>query len=72
MNQQGAGCGQEDDWWRQLYGEGGGEETLGRAAVRDAGRSDAPDTLDDRVASALRAVAPPRRGAPAPQPPPAR
>ncbi|MFE7783039.1 protein phosphatase 2C domain-containing protein [Streptomyces nigrescens] len=72
MNQQGAGCGQEDDWWRQLYGEGGGEEALGRAAVRDAGPSDAPDTLDDRVASALRAVAPPRRGAPAPQPPPAR
>ncbi|MFF3544373.1 protein phosphatase 2C domain-containing protein [Streptomyces platensis] len=71
MNQQGAGCGQEDDWWRELYGEGGGDDAPGRAAVRDAGPSDAPDTLDDRVASALRAVAPPRR-APAPQPPPAR
>ncbi|GAO11302.1 hypothetical protein TPA0598_08_02130 [Streptomyces lydicamycinicus] len=72
MNQQGAGCGQEDDWWRQLYGEGGGDDAPGRAAVRDAGPSDAPDTLDDRVASALRAVATPRRPAPAPQPPPAR
>ncbi|MFE7544125.1 protein phosphatase 2C domain-containing protein [Streptomyces platensis] len=72
MNQQGAGCGQEDDWWRQLYGEGGGDDGPGRAAVRDAGPSDAPDTLDDRVASALRAVATPRRPAPAPQPPPAR
>ncbi|MEU8781905.1 protein phosphatase 2C domain-containing protein [Streptomyces sp. NPDC048637] len=77
MNQQGAGCGQEDDWWRQLYGEGGGGDTPGRAAVRDAGPSDTPDTLDDRVASALRAVAAPRRAAqrraaPAPQPPPAR
>lgn len=72
MNQQGADCGQEDDWWRQLYGEGGGDDAPGRAAVRDAGPSDAPDTLDDRVASALRAVATPRRPAPAPQPPPAR
>ncbi|WP_330316359.1 protein phosphatase 2C domain-containing protein [Streptomyces platensis] len=72
MNQQGAGCGQEDDWWRQLYGEGGGDDAPGRAAVRDAGPSDAPDTLDARVASALRAVATPRRPAPASQPPPAR
>ncbi|MFE6738469.1 protein phosphatase 2C domain-containing protein [Streptomyces tubercidicus] len=72
MNQQEAGCGQEDDWWRQLYGEGGGDDGPGRAPVRDAGPSDTPDTLDDRVASALRAVAAPRRPAPSRQPPPAR
>ncbi|MGW2411751.1 protein phosphatase 2C domain-containing protein [Streptomyces tubercidicus] len=72
MNQQEAGCGQEDDWWRQLYGEGGGDDVPGRAPVRDAGPSDTPDTLDDRVASALRAVAAPRRPAPSRQPPPAR
>ncbi|MFE1172583.1 protein phosphatase 2C domain-containing protein [Streptomyces sp. NPDC058773] len=69
MNQQGAGSGQEDDWWRQLYGEGGGDDGSGSATVRDAGPSDTPDTLDDRVASALRAVAPPRRTTPYRQPP---
>ncbi|MFH9424470.1 protein phosphatase 2C domain-containing protein [Streptomyces sp. NPDC017529] len=43
--------GHEDDWWRQLY-EGDG------AAVRDTGPAAAPDSLDDRVASAFRAVGP--------------
>ncbi|UQA92414.1 protein phosphatase 2C domain-containing protein [Streptomyces halobius] len=61
MKQQGAyrGRGHEDDWWRQLYGEGGGEGRPGRGAVRDAGPSDASDTLDERVNSALRAVCSP-------------
>ncbi|MEU8681786.1 protein phosphatase 2C domain-containing protein [Streptomyces sp. NPDC048611] len=72
MNQQEAGCGQEDDWWRELYGEGGGDDAPGRAAVHDAGPADTPDTLDDRVASALRAVAAPRRAVPRRQPPAAR
>ncbi|MFJ9409747.1 protein phosphatase 2C domain-containing protein [Streptomyces sp. NPDC101393] len=72
MNQQGARRGQEDDWWRQLYGDadgegaeggraGGGRAGGGRAArgpARDTGPSTAPDSLDDRVNSALRAVGP--------------
>ncbi|TJZ49500.1 protein phosphatase 2C domain-containing protein [Streptomyces piniterrae] len=69
MNQHGAPRGHEDDWWRQLYGEDGGTGTgagtgaragggggSGDGAVRDAGPSDASDTLDERVNSALRAV----------------
>ncbi|MEV0374967.1 protein phosphatase 2C domain-containing protein [Streptomyces sp. NPDC050636] len=60
MNQQGAQRGHEDDWWRQLYGEGAGEGGAGggsgRGAVRDAGPSESSDTLDERVNSALRAV----------------
>ncbi|WP_407288378.1 protein phosphatase 2C domain-containing protein [Streptomyces sp. BP-8] len=68
MNQQGARRGQEDDWWRQLYGEGGGEAAVGdapeRGAVRDAGPADASDTLDDRVESALRAVGAPEWAVP--------
>ncbi|MFF4604948.1 protein phosphatase 2C domain-containing protein [Streptomyces sp. NPDC001339] len=53
MNGQGAARrGREDDWWRQLYGEDG---------RTGSGPSDAPDTLDDRVASALRALGPPAR-----------
>ncbi|MEV6569007.1 protein phosphatase 2C domain-containing protein [Streptomyces kronopolitis] len=59
MKQQGTGRGHEDDWWRRLYGDGGGSG--GGGAAGDTGASDAPDTLDDRVASALRAVAAPGR-----------
>ncbi|MFG2826263.1 protein phosphatase 2C domain-containing protein [Streptomyces sp. NPDC048434] len=75
MNQQGAARGHEDDWWRQLYGDGSGGEGVGegtpaRGAVCDAGPSDAPDTLDDRVESALRALGVPRWAGPAPEEPP--
>ncbi|GAU67115.1 hypothetical protein SSP35_04_01960 [Streptomyces sp. NBRC 110611] len=53
MNGQGAARrGREDDWWRQLYGEDGRE---------GSGPFEAPDTLDDRVASALSALGPPGR-----------
>ncbi|MCZ1006657.1 hypothetical protein O1L68_07655 [Streptomyces lydicus] len=48
MNQQGAARGHEDDWWRQLYGDGdgsgggdGGAGASGRGAVCDAGPSGA-------------------------------
>ncbi len=75
MNQQGAERGHEDDWWRQLYGDGSEGERAGgdapaRGAVCDAGPSDAPDTLDDRVESALRALGAPRWADPAPEEPP--
>ncbi|KOG39908.1 protein phosphatase 2C domain-containing protein [Streptomyces decoyicus] len=75
MNQQGAARGHEDDWWRQLYGDGSegertGEDAPARGAVCDAGPSDAPDTLDDRVESALRALGAPRWADPAPEEPP--
>ncbi|MGP8297991.1 protein phosphatase 2C domain-containing protein [Streptomyces inhibens] len=83
MNQQRARRGHEDDWWRQLYGDGDGGGggmgaaggAAGRAGVRaagpsDAGPSDAPDTLDDRVESALRAVRAPAE--PKPWEPPVR
>ncbi|MGW2025682.1 protein phosphatase 2C domain-containing protein [Streptomyces decoyicus] len=75
MNQQGAARGHEDDWWRQLYGDGSEGERAGgdapaRGGVCDAGPSDAPDTLDDRVESALRALGAPRWADPAPQEPP--
>ncbi|WP_405408066.1 protein phosphatase 2C domain-containing protein [Streptomyces decoyicus] len=75
MNQQGAARGHEDDWWRQLYGDGSEGERAGgdapaRGAVCDAGPSDAPDTLDDRVESALRALGAPRWADPAPEEPP--
>ncbi|MGW7577463.1 protein phosphatase 2C domain-containing protein [Streptomyces sp. NPDC054765] len=81
MNQQGAARRHEDDWWRELYGdgdsdgdgsggEGAGEGAPARGAVCDAGPSDAPDTLDDRVASALRALGAPRWADPAPEAPP--
>ncbi|SOE10265.1 Serine/threonine protein phosphatase PrpC [Streptomyces sp. 2323.1] len=79
MKQQGTGRGHEDDWWRRLYGDGGGSSGGGggddvpeSGAVGDTGPSDAPDTLDDRVASALRALAAPGRADRAPQRPPAR
>ncbi|MGV9644928.1 protein phosphatase 2C domain-containing protein [Streptomyces sp. NPDC003514] len=46
MNQQGGKpTGHEDDWWGQLYGD-----------AEDAGPSTAPDSLDDRYASAADAV----------------
>ncbi|WP_086872327.1 protein phosphatase 2C domain-containing protein [Streptomyces viridochromogenes] len=46
MNQQGGKpTGHEDDWWGQLYGD-----------AEDAGPSAAPDSLDDRYASAAGAV----------------
>lgn len=70
MTQQGDTRGHEDDWWRELYeGDGG---TPG-----DAGPSAAPDSLDDRVHSALRAVGAAGPGpvpgpAPAADPPPPR
>ncbi|MET7800151.1 protein phosphatase 2C domain-containing protein [Streptomyces decoyicus] len=75
MNQQGAARGHEDDWWRQLYGDGSEGERAGgdppaRGAVCDAGPSDTPDTLDDRVESALRALGAPRWADPAPEEPP--
>lgn len=89
MDQQGAARGHEDDWWRQLYGDGDGSGSggagagaPGRGVVCDAGPSGAgpsdvgpsgaPDTLDDRVASALRTLRGPRRAGPAPQVPPDR
>ncbi|MEU6331219.1 protein phosphatase 2C domain-containing protein [Streptomyces sp. NPDC047049] len=94
MDQQGAARGHEDDWWRQLYGDGDGdgsgggsgsgdggagadEGAPGRRAVCDAGPSDVgpsgtTDTLDDRVASALRTLRGPRRAGPAPRMPPDR
>lgn len=56
MSQQGDTRGHEDDWWRELYEAGDGEPG-------DAGPSGAPDSLDDRVDSALRAV-----GATGPEP----
>ncbi|WUN37640.1 protein phosphatase 2C domain-containing protein [Streptomyces caniferus] len=75
MNQQGAARGHEDDWWRELYGDGSRDEGAGEGApapgaVVDAGPSDTPDTLDERVESALRALRAPRRAGPAPQKPP--
>ncbi|MFI7102626.1 protein phosphatase 2C domain-containing protein [Streptomyces sp. NPDC050161] len=77
MNQQGARRGHEDHWWRQLYGEA----DTGRGAApgapnghaphpppRDTGPGKSPDTLDERVNSALRAVGCPPRPAPPPAP----
>ncbi|MEU9114040.1 protein phosphatase 2C domain-containing protein [Streptomyces sp. NPDC048483] len=61
MDEQGAGRGQEDEWWRRLYGEGSGGGT-------GPSPSDAADTLDDRVDSALRTVGPPRPRRPDPAP----
>ncbi|MEU6119091.1 protein phosphatase 2C domain-containing protein [Streptomyces sp. NPDC047117] len=49
MSQQGDTRGHEDDWWHELYEAGDGKPG-------DAGPSAAPDSLDDRVDSALRAV----------------
>lgn len=49
MSQQGDTRGHEDDWWRELYEAGDGKPG-------DAGPSTAPDTLDDRVDSALRTL----------------
>ncbi|MER7400553.1 protein phosphatase 2C domain-containing protein [Streptomyces sp. NPDC000151] len=51
MSQQGDTRGHEDDWWRELYEAGDGKPG-------DAGPSTAPDSLDDRVDSALGAVSP--------------
>ncbi|KPC63991.1 protein phosphatase 2C domain-containing protein [Streptomyces chattanoogensis] len=65
MTDLGARRGHEDEWWRRLYGEAG----AGGGAVRDAGASGAADTLDDRVASALRAVGPAGTRASGPRPP---
>ncbi|WP_407549175.1 protein phosphatase 2C domain-containing protein [Streptomyces sp. Pv4-95] len=83
MNQQGAPRGHEDDWWRRLYGDedddGGGRGGRGLGRARDTGPSEAPDSLEDRVNSALRTVGssqtaarrPAERGARADQPAPA-
>ncbi|MFE9022780.1 PP2C family serine/threonine-protein phosphatase [Streptomyces sp. NPDC007808] len=64
MSQQGGRpTGHEDDWWGQLYGD----------ATEDTGPTAAPDSLDDRFASAAGTVngvpgkgtaVPPQRGAP--------
>ncbi|MFF1690941.1 MULTISPECIES: protein phosphatase 2C domain-containing protein [unclassified Streptomyces] len=58
--------GQGDDWWGELYDD----------STDDTGPTPAPDTLDDRFASASGTVSPPgpERGeeqAPVPEPPPA-
>ncbi|MCX3060904.1 protein phosphatase 2C domain-containing protein [Streptomyces beihaiensis] len=53
---------QEDDWWGQLYDE----------AADDTGPSPAPDTLDDRFASAGAVAAPPVSAPPTPVPPTSR
>lgn len=71
MTDQGARRGQEDKWWRQLYGDGGdGEVGADSGAVRDAGACAAADSLDERVNSALRTLTPPGRRAPGSTPPP--
>ncbi|MFI9030689.1 protein phosphatase 2C domain-containing protein [Streptomyces sp. NPDC053560] len=71
MSQQGDTRGHEDDWWHELYEAGDGKPV-------DAGPSAAPDSLDDRVDSALRAVGaagagpitgPPEAAGPVPGPP---
>ncbi|MFI2239575.1 protein phosphatase 2C domain-containing protein [Streptomyces chrestomyceticus] len=49
MNPQGDRRHHENSWWRELYEEHG-------EAARDTGPATAPDTLDDRVDSAFRAV----------------
>ncbi|MFJ8902792.1 protein phosphatase 2C domain-containing protein [Streptomyces sp. NPDC102359] len=65
MSQQGGrptGSGSEDDWWGQLYDD----------ASDDTGPAPAPDSLDDRFASAsgtLHPDAPPDRTPPAAPPP---
>jgi hypothetical protein len=57
MSQQGGRpTGHEDDWWRQLYDD----------STEDTGPAPAPDTLDDRFASAAGAV---QTGVPAQRPP---
>ncbi|EGX54905.1 hypothetical protein SZN_35552 [Streptomyces zinciresistens K42] len=66
MNQQGGTpAGQEDDWWGQLYG----------GATGDTGPTAAPDSLDDRFASASGTVndaTAPATAEPAPAVPPQR
>ncbi|WEO94508.1 protein phosphatase 2C domain-containing protein [Streptomyces sp. FXJ1.172] len=67
MNQQGGRpAGHEDDWWGQLYDD----------STDDTGPTAAPDSLDDRFASAKttvtgRPVPPPRRDPDHPDPDPA-
>ncbi|MFG3365148.1 protein phosphatase 2C domain-containing protein [Streptomyces sp. NPDC048156] len=58
--------GQGDDWWGELYDD----------STDDTGPTPAPDTLDDRFASASGTVSPPgperaEEQAPVPEPPPA-
>ncbi|MEU4932772.1 protein phosphatase 2C domain-containing protein [Streptomyces yokosukanensis] len=50
----------EDDWWGQLYDD----------STEDAGPAVAPDTLDDRFASAKHTVTPRPTPPPPPEPPP--
>ncbi|MEU9559201.1 protein phosphatase 2C domain-containing protein [Streptomyces fumanus] len=60
MSQQGASPrGHEDDWWRQLYD----------AAADDTGPTAAPDSLDDRFASAAGTVDAPGGPGPSAAPP---
>ncbi|MFE7318414.1 protein phosphatase 2C domain-containing protein [Streptomyces sp. NPDC057555] len=64
MKQQGAGRGGEDDWWwRELYGDGPGEERAGAERSGGARPDGASDTFDDRIESALRTVRRPGEGA---------
>ncbi|MEV8593089.1 protein phosphatase 2C domain-containing protein [Streptomyces sp. NPDC052012] len=62
MSQQGGRpTGHEDDWWRQLYDDSTG----------DTGATPAPESLDDRFASAKDTIgSPPQGGAPPPLPAP--
>lgn len=62
MSQQGERrTGRDDDWWGQLYDD----------ATQDTGPAPAPDTLDDRFASAADAVSEERRPLRPERPPPA-
>ncbi|MGI5429519.1 protein phosphatase 2C domain-containing protein [Streptomyces sp. CA-179760] len=59
MSQQGGRpTGQDDDWWRQLYDD----------STDDTGPTPAPDSLDDRFASAAGAVGDPADERPASEP----
>jgi Protein phosphatase 2C len=57
MSQQGDAHGsQEDDWWRQLYGEDADSDVPGAARGSDAGRG---PTVDEHFHTALDAMSPP-------------
>ncbi|MFJ2818740.1 protein phosphatase 2C domain-containing protein [Streptomyces sp. NPDC087294] len=61
MSQQGGRpTGPDDDWWAQLYDD----------AAQDTGPAPAPDSLDDRFASAADALTDPPAATPAPAPAP--
>ncbi|MGW0767201.1 protein phosphatase 2C domain-containing protein [Streptomyces sp. NPDC002676] len=58
MSQQGGPARQEDDWWRELYDD----------STEDTGATAAPDTLDDRFASAKDTVTAPEPAQPPGEP----